>query len=444
MKIFSTFFAVLFFFCLADTVAAQYEWETVYNPRTNQNEQRYNPWNDIQQAYERQQEANQQRYDANIKQINDAWRQSEERRQDLSNRMAYMRMELQSRLNYGYAIIKAGKATTTYKANLSFSLKNRLLEQANTPELKQAVLQNADVSLKKFHDELRAKGMPANDYADGKALAFIISYEVYFGEKPSGAHLAFARKIAKTAYLKDAVFQSYNDLERQEKLETDEAMAMFAKTLKEKGDTSSVAQARVISKSILEKLWGNSIETILMTNNAFMHKGRKIIEDGKAAHLYNYDPNQAIPESGLLKNSEFRKEILGDHKQYLQQFYQIMAQKGGQKNDLAWCGTMVALANYYVLTKQELSPVQLKSAYDFVKKAVLNSPDVQAASDQTKQYACESMAIQSVSNYVSFSKGELTSASTARSYLGSLFKVLGEDPNNYQLTANGIIRVQKK
>jgi hypothetical protein len=442
MKIKVTFFLLSMILVFASVSFAQYEWETVYNPRTNQNEERFNPWNEAQQRYERQQQANRERYDANMRKINKAWEDSEQRRQDLSSRMANLRMELNSRLTYGYAIIKAGKATTTYKSSPTFSLKNQLLQQAASPEIKQLVLQQTDISLKEFRDELRQNSIPQNDYADAKALVFIIAYEVYFGEKPSVAHLTFARKIAKTAYLKDAVFQSYNDLERQEKLESDEALVIFARMLKAKGDLGSVAQAKIIAKSILEKLWVNSVETILMTKTGFMHKGRKIIDDGKATHLFKYNPNQPIPESGILKNSQFRTQILGDYKQYLQQFYQVMEQKGGQKGDLAWCGTMVVLANFYVLTKQDWNAGQLKSSYDFVKNAMLKSPDIQAASGETKQYACESMAIQSVSNYANFLKGDLTTGSIAKMSLADFFKGLGEDANNYQWTANGIVKVK--
>ena len=111
---------VIITFCLVyltQQTHAQFETETVYNPRTGNSEQQYNPWNSSQQVYDRQQEANRRNSDANIRAIDaidNAWQKSKQARQDLSNRMASMRMELQSRLNYGYAVIRAGKATTTY------------------------------------------------------------------------------------------------------------------------------------------------------------------------------------------------------------------------------------------------------------------------------------------------------------------------------------------
>lgn len=435
-------FLMFFFFIFAISASAQYEWETVYNPRTNQNEDRFNPYNSAQQAYERQREANKQNRDRNLEAINRAWEQSEQQRQNLAQQMAYMRMELQSRLNYGYAIIRAGKATTTYKPSPKFSLKNLFLEQAQTAEIKQLALLYAEPSLKEFNDELRKNGMPLNDYAEARALTFIICYEAYFGEKPTSTHLAAARQISKKSYLKDAVFQSYDDLERQQKVEPDEALAIYSLMLRRKGDAKSIAQAKAISKGILEKLWVNSVETIYMTKTSFMHKGVKIIEDGKATNLFKYNPNIQTAELMVKSDGEFRNAIIQDYKQNLQLYYQVLANKGGQKNDLAWCGTIVLFGNYYVLSKQEMNPTQLKNAYDLIKAAVFKSPDIQAASDESKQIACEQLAILTVSNYNKFTKGDFGAESIARGYLNELIKGLGEKPENYQLTANGIVKVR--
>jgi hypothetical protein len=431
--------------CFSTTGFAQLEWETVYNPRTNRQEQRYNPYNEAQQAYERHQEAKRQRYDENMRAINQAWQQSERQRQELADRMAYMRMELQSRLNFGYAIIRAGKATTTYKAAPDFSLKKLLLEQATTPELKRVATEYTDASLQQFRDELRQHGIPPNDYAEAKALVFLLCYEVYFGEKPAPRHLAFARSVARQAYLKDAVFQSYNDLERQQKLEPDEALAIYARTLSRKGDAGSLAQAKVIAKGILEKLWVNSVETILMTPTGFMHKGRKIIDDGRATHLFQYNPDLPIAEINAPANSQYRNELINNNKRYLQLYYQLLSQKGGQKNDLAWCGTLVGYANYRVLAQQnwqEWNAAQWKSVYDFVKSAILASPDIQAASNESKQIACETMALLTAGNYARFSQGDLATAVAARSYLNNLFRALGLQPDHYQWTVNGIVKVK--
>ena len=38
----------------APVAQAQHEWETVYNRRTGEYERQYNPWNQAQQAYERE------------------------------------------------------------------------------------------------------------------------------------------------------------------------------------------------------------------------------------------------------------------------------------------------------------------------------------------------------------------------------------------------------
>lgn len=445
MKIEFAFLSFLLLFVFSSIAHAQYEWERVYNNRTGNYEDQFNPYNQAQQDYERQQQQRLEDYERNMRAINESFeRQREAQRQIMEDAM-YRRMELQSRLNYGYAIIKAGKATTSFKPTPTFSIKNYFLQQANSPKLKQIAEQYAENCLKQFQTELRTHGMSQTDYAEGKALEFIINYEIYFDEKPSPTHLTVARQFAKESYLKDAVFQSYNDLERQQKLEPEAAATMYAKYLYangKAGDANALLQAKLTAKAILEKVWGNTINTILMTKTGFIHRGAQIIADGKATHLFKYNPNLLTAEINVRQQSQFRADLIRDNKQNLQFFYQAMTQKGGQKGDLAWCGAMIASANYYVLTKHDWNAVQLKSAYDFVKAAVLKSPDAQAASDEVKQIVCETMAIQTTSNYVRFTKGEFATTSTAQLYLGNLFRALGENANNYQWTANGIVKVK--
>jgi hypothetical protein len=441
--------------CMVSAAQAQYEWETVYNRRTDRYEQQYNPWNQAQQAYERQQEQLREQHDQNLRDINERYyRAQEERREmterqrefwrDLMNQQQHRMIEFNTRRNYGLSIITAGKATTTYKPGPAFSLKNYFLQQARTPELRQLVEQYAELCLRQYRDELRARGFGLNDYADGRALIFVICYEAYAGEKPSPAHLAAVRQHARASYLKDPIFQSYNDLERQQRVEPDGALALYARLLAAKGDAASRREARSVAKPILESLWGNNAETILMTRTGFIHKGRQIIADGKATHLYQYDPNLPSAEMMVSQHNRFRADIVREYKQRLALFYQVLAQKGGQKNDLAWCATLAAYAEYYVLTNgQDWTPKQFQSVYQLMKAAILKSPDIQATSEESRQIACEQFAITAVGDYLGFQKptGRGAAVASARVGLMNLFRALNENPEDYRLTAEGVVRV---
>ena len=182
-----------------------------------------------------------------------------------------------------------------------------------------------------------------------------------------------------------------------------------------------------------------------MTKTGFIHRGRQIIINGQAASRFKYNPTINTPSMLVSAQSQFIESITREYQGHLQQFYQVMAQKGGQKGDLAWCVTTSAYANTVVITKgQDWTPIQLKSTYDFMKAEILKVPDIQAASDESKQVACETMAIRAASNYQAFLKADsrAVAVTSAQKELGDIFRALGEDPNHYQWTATGIRKIK--
>lgn len=446
---------------LASICFAQAEWEKVYNPRTGGYERIYNPGNPTQVAIEQQKQEQRaeelmRQTNDNIREINETYnRRREEANErmkrnqefwdDMATNMQFKMIEMNSRTNYGNSIIKAGKATTTYQPNPNYNIKKVLAKRAKTPQHLDLIEQYVDESRKTFFSELAAKGLAKNDLADGVVLVFVMSYEVYATQKPSNTAVEDMRKKIKSSLLKNAIFQSYNSDERQQDYELYATLAGYSKILFDKGikgDKAALIEAQSTARGLLEKFWGNAVNTIQLTSTGFVHKGAKIIADGKATHLFKYNPNLDVAAMIVSKTSLYRDQITRDYRQNLRLFYQSMAQKGGQKGDLAWCGTIVGYANSYVLNKQEWTPVQMKSVYDFLKNKINTVPDIQAADDSSKQLSCEEMAISTANNYVNFTKGELGTGSTATLLLGNLFRALNENPNNYQWTANGIVKVK--
>jgi hypothetical protein len=454
-------FSLIFLAALFVQSRAQGDVEFVYNKTTGVYEQQTNIWNQQKQAgeiaekdrqygdlvisaRERDQKAWADFMDYNSRERNSFYR-------DLS---AQLYQEAVAKINRGAARIRAGKASTAFQPDTSFSLVKSLLANAETLAQKQKINKFAALNLKQFREELKKRGLAANDSADGAALVFIVCYELFFGERTSPAHLEFYRRVTRQYLLKSLYFQGELDSERQRKHEIYGSLAMYAKMVRDNRAAVSrgdFEEAKTITQALLEKVWRNSTDTILMTPTGFAHKGEKIIAEGKASNSFNYNPNlQTARLVANGRNTLFKDNVnfhAGIYQERLNYFYQEMQKRGGRRGDLAWCATGVAYANYLILAEKDLTQKQFAGALDFFRNAVLKSPDAQAASDQNKQFACEKAAIEAVSNYQSYldekRRGGRYSKLFAQEQLKTLFYALGVDVAKYALTENGIALVRK-
>jgi hypothetical protein len=424
-------------------IQAQDDYETVYNPRTGNIEVRHNPWN--------QDKLMREKIDRD-RQLNDLIRANRNRQsQDNARDSQALSITLYNaavrRVNQGKARIKAGRASTAFVDNPDFSLASYLTQKAETPALKQKVQKFAEAALKHFKEELRAKGLAANDLADGGALAFVLCHEVYFGVQPSEAQFQWLRRKLRQELMADAKFQGGSDQERQRNFSVNGALTMYAIDIYRKGATVPLTErkeAKEIAAEVLQIIWGNSIDTILMTPTGFMHKGEKIIAGGGATHLYNYNSN--VQTAVRYARNIQVQGVAQTYQEYLTLFYQELYRRGGKNNDLAWCGTLSAYGAYLVLAEgREMNASQIQSVYAFIKNSILKSPDIQAASDENKQLACEILAIQATEVYRKFISekqlGRNYQKVNAELILRDIFRALGEDIRQYKLTESGIVKI---
>ncbi|MEK7724424.1 MAG: DUF6683 family protein, partial [Acidobacteriota bacterium] len=245
---------------------------------------------------------------------------------------------LEKKISLGEARIKSRRAATTFRYNPNLTLKDYLLLQSDSSELRQIVEQNADTCLKMFRQSLRDYRLAQNDIADASALAFILSYEIFFGEKPSRAHLNWMRKKGKDILLKSASFQGIDDTERQRTFEIYGVLTMYAKILQGrglKGDQNSQRESKETAGEVLKQIWGNSTETIQKLPVGFIHKGQKIILDSQATQFFNFNPNLQTAK----KISGGNPQIEAQYQIFLNQVYKEMFLKKMPNNDLASCGT---------------------------------------------------------------------------------------------------------
>ena len=449
MKLRTIFFTFIFIVLMATYLQAQSDYEQAYNPKTGNVESQYNPWNSDNVARNRMErnremfELQQKNRDAENQRTREMYKgfikEDDERAKQNAIRYRENVRLITERHFRGLARIKSGNASTTFTNSSSFSLKGYLSERiSNTTDGKQIIEQYAAIASQQFHQEMNARGLIANDLADGFALEFVICYEIFSGQKTTDPHLQSQRKVIKPYLLSDSMFQGGDSLERQKDYEYFGVLAMYAKMLYEKKDPQSIQQAKAIAESILPTLWKKPAFTILMTPTGFIHKGKKIIDEGKATHLYSYNPNLRTAQK-LAKDQKTDSDT-AKYQNYLDVFYQEMTKRGGQKNDVASMLTFSLVADYVVLIGQEPNVSQVKSVYELVKNAVLKSPDAQAASDEIKQNACEIIAIRSIDAYQN--RDNPNGKEFAKSIIGEVFQALGEDLNNYKLTENGIVKVK--
>lgn len=104
------------------------------------------------------------------------------------------------------------------------------------------------------------------------------------------------------------------------------------------------------------------------------------------------------------------------------------------------CGALSIYGNYVAFTGVDLSDTQFKSVDDFVRQRVLRSPDIQAAGDPAKQYACEKIAAKSAMNYGDYLQSRRSGRTSARDTLKLIFEALGENYQDYTHDKNVIVK----
>lgn len=350
---------------------------------------------------------------------------------------------IEGKILIGEARIKAGKASTTFKYNPNLSLKDYLLLSSDSYELRQIVEKNAEVCLKMFRQKLKEHHLAQNDIVDSGALAFVISYEIYFGEKPSKSHLNWMRKKGRDILLKLPSFQGVGDAERQKTFEIFGVLTMYAKLLQQRGlrgDTESLAESRETAGEVLKEVWGSSIDSIQILPVGFIHKGQKMILDNRATHTFIFNPNRLTAK----KLSRGNPEIETQYQSFLAQIYTNMAEKEVPNNDLAACGAYSFSVVFPLASGVEkLNKDQSEAVSKVFRQAVLNSADIQAASDENKQMACEVFAIRAVLFRNEFSDNSDANLvkPLAEQFIIQLFRAYGEDYKNYQLTSNNFVKL---
>lgn len=291
-RYFATIFVPACFIAFSPLNAlGQSDYETRVNPVTGEYERLYTPWKPenlqrdlIQRENDYSQMVGQHR--AQRLQMSDQY---------LNAVMA----ELRQRAARGNQIIKAGKASLKFQPSGQYSLRDEFLKTVKDPKWRPFVEKFAESSWQEFAAELEAKNLSPNDLADVSALAFVISFEIYKGERPTDAHLRNFRRLIAAAILKNPYIQGDEDFYKQDLAERNGAMAMFAKRLAAQGRPSD---AKTLAEIVIKNIWETPAEYVGMTKDNFAHRGELIIAGGKATHLFKFNPNSDAAEKLAKEN----------------------------------------------------------------------------------------------------------------------------------------------
>ncbi len=345
-------------------------------------------------------------------------------------------VEIKKRIIFeGEARIKAGKASTTFKYNDNLTLKDYLLMRADSPELRNIVEQYATTCIKLFRKKLSDEKLAQNDVVDAGALAFVISHEVFFGEKPTKNHLKWMRTKGREYLLRSANFQGVPDDERQRTFEIYGVLSMYAQVLQIKGlqgDLAAAKEAKETAAEVLKEVWGGSTDSIQLLPIGFIHKGQKIISDGKATQVFNHNSNLGVAKRLAGGN----RDIAIQFQAWLDKFSQEMMDKQMSINDLAMCGTASFSMIYDILSGgSKINDDEASRVNAMFKRAVLMSSDIQAASDENKQMACESFAIRAmlIKDQAAKKTDPKELMPTVENFARDLFRAFGEDFEKYKM-----------
>ena len=144
--------------------------------------------------------------------------------------------EVQRRAKIGKAIINAGKATTRFNPSLAGTkmTAQNLKFDATEPQDLAGQIRLVQNYVKRFNELMTKNGLTPNDFSDGYALSYALSYIAYYDEPMNPKDAEQMRQNNRQGLLKSAFFQGSPAWDLQTVYETNALMAMQAIDYREK------------------------------------------------------------------------------------------------------------------------------------------------------------------------------------------------------------------
>lgn len=354
-------------------------------------------------------------------------RQSSELSMDSIRSM--QRIEARRRAAYakvGETRIAAGRASTDFAISPGFSVAAHLLELATDAPAADSwvpiIRAEAEPARRQYLAQLAEMGLRADNFVHCMTFLFAKNVEILAGSTMPRDFIDQQAAELETTFRIDPVFQGMPDLEKQTRTESLGVQTLYAMrqlALGKAGDGAAGATARQIAEGILTTLMGaapTSAQIAALVQGKVPPLSGSNAPDAEpnnpgvgpigqeiagARLTYRYNTDLAVARNVAVESLE--KFSTQYAQGLLDQFYERLAARGGQRNDLADVAALLIFANYFVVSDaQELTPRQYAGVREMFRQRVLASESIQQSVDADIQFQTEKEIIQVAHNYTSF------------------------------------------
>ena len=279
---------------------------------------------------------------------------------------------------------------------------------AKSPAEKQELAATAARALQNYGAYAARLGLPQQDMAGPMAFSLLVAMDVYHGKTPAISP-ALAQRVVAQARPLLANNGSIALASNAERLRSYEVNAIIGVYLygefvegQRAGDGSRLARAKGLAAQQVKALTGLAPEQIAVTAGGIVQTGAKA-PTVKSNGL-------ELPSGGYVAHAATTTRFAGSggalnpaNAAALSQFNQLMQQRGGDTNDLAWASAGYFAVNYAILRGTELTQRQLAGAAQLARQRILQTDAGAQLDDRSRQQAYERFAVDSVKALSEFS-----------------------------------------
>lgn len=358
--------------------------------------------------------------------------------------------EVRRRAILGQSLIESGKATTLFASTLAGTqnLAANIPWHGTLKDDKPGQLKHLQKLIADFKLRLKSNNFLSNDYADARALAVAINYEIFKGEKVTAAQLQALRKQYRGYYLQDVYFQGTPSSEKQFSVER-----LIFLTLEDVNENAPSAKDKELAGKVLREMTGKNVERIEINADGLGDRAERIVAAKVGTTIFERDDKNLVSLNYLLDRYSYLEKNAAFYIELMRGFDQTVVERGGKTNDAAWSNAVAFAIAYEIYTggAVRLNDQQFKWILNEMNEDIVKSVDYQGFSNSQKQEYYETTGLHIMiilSNYregVKAGKDSLygtflrsKSVENSKAKLDEIFSPRNFD--EYELTATGFVK----
>jgi hypothetical protein len=330
--------------------------------------------------------------------------------QVLFSQMVFGQMMINNlKTKFGKERIAKRQASTKFTPTLKDSFIEKSAQDITNQDEKIKITSANKELLSTFQKAMVQNGLTQNDLADGRALAFVIAYQIVTNEFPGKPRLNALRLEWRKQMLASEAFQGTLDDEKQpeyEQIGIQSILAIYGneraqdRNLTDSQRNSARQNAQNIAEKILSKIWGKPAGSIEMTASGFGNKTERLTRNGGGTVTFNRRRELAgLPVS--LSEAEFYQKAVA-------KFDDEVENRGGNTNDIAFANVVAFDLAYYVVSDgKTLNSNHLKWLYKEISSDITTSKKAtyfQGLTDNQRQIYYEQLGVLVIRLVVQFKK----------------------------------------